>query len=120
MHIDGTKFGSITIDGQTYSNDIYILPRGEIQKRDKKNSPRVGGHRSLGISEVKYILSFNPKVIIIGKGQSGVLPYESGVFDLLNNANIQVFEDTTPNIIKKFNLIFSEKDEIAAIFHTTC
>ena len=32
-HIDGTKFGSITVEGETYDHDIVIQLDGEVKKR---------------------------------------------------------------------------------------
>ena len=40
--IDGTRFGSITIEGETYGRDVLIRMGGEVKKRKKKLSkPRV-------------------------------------------------------------------------------
>jgi len=36
MKIDGTEFGSITIDGETYPHDVLIRLSGEIKKRRNK------------------------------------------------------------------------------------
>jgi hypothetical protein len=37
-HINGTKFGSITVDGETYDHDIVIRLSGKVKKRKKKLS----------------------------------------------------------------------------------
>jgi len=36
MKIDSTEFGSITVNGTPYSNDILIQLSGEVVKRKKK------------------------------------------------------------------------------------
>ena len=77
MRIDSTRFGSITINGTIYPHDVYILPSGKIEERFKKDSPRIGGHRSLGVKEIDYLLSFHPEVLFIGKGQTGILPIQA-------------------------------------------
>jgi len=120
MKIDDTKFGSITIDGQTYPYDVYILPSGKIEKRNKKNSPRIGGHRSLGASEIQYLLAFEPEMLFIGKGQTGVLPFQPLGKDMLENAGIPIFIENTPELILKFNNSYSQGIKLGAIFHTTC
>ncbi len=120
MRIDDTKFGSITIDGQTYPHDVYILPSGKIEKCLKKNSPRIEGYRSLGISEVEYPLSFQPDVLIIGKEQTEILPIQPEAHMLLENIGIPVIIENTPDWIPKFNSKFSENKKVVAIFHTTC
>ncbi|TFG20766.1 MAG: hypothetical protein EU530_02410 [Promethearchaeota archaeon] len=120
MRIDDTKFGSITIDGQVYPHDVYILPSGKIEKRNKKESPRIGGHRALGVREIQYVLSFKPEILLIGKGQTGVLPIQADGEEILNSANIPIIIEKTPELILKFNSMDSQKLKIGAIFHTTC
>ena len=39
-HIDGTEFGSITVDGEVYDHDIVIRLSGNVKKRKKKLSSR--------------------------------------------------------------------------------
>jgi hypothetical protein len=36
MEIEGTTFGTITIDGKTYEHDVIIRLSGEVEKRKKK------------------------------------------------------------------------------------
>ena len=120
MRIDNTKFGSITISGRIYPYDVYILPSGVIEKRNKKDSPRIGGHRSLGVHEIQYLLSHSPEILFIGIGQTGVLPIQPQGEKLLKNTSIPIFIDNTPALILKFNMMFSQGKKVGAIFHTTC
>ena len=120
MRIDSTQFGSITINGTIYPYDVYILPSGKIEKRFKKESPRIGGHRSLGVKEIDYLLSFRPEVLFIGKGQTGILPIQSEAQTLLDDSQVQIISNNTPELIQKFNIMQSEKKKIVAVFHTTC
>ena len=120
MKIESTRFGSITIDGQIYSHDIYILPTGKIEKRNKKQSPRIGGHRSLGVKEIEYLLSNNPDIIFIGMGQSGVLPIQKEAQLLLDSSNCEVIKENTPNLLTQFNQVFGGDKRICSLFHVTC
>ena len=43
MKIDATRFGSITIDGETYDHDVVIRLSDEVIKRKKKLSKRLYG-----------------------------------------------------------------------------
>ena len=43
MEIEGTTFGTITIDGKTYEHDVVIRLSGEIVKRKKKLSKKYYG-----------------------------------------------------------------------------
>jgi hypothetical protein len=38
MEIEGTTFGTITIDGKTYEHDVIIRLSGEVVKRKKKRT----------------------------------------------------------------------------------
>ena len=120
MKINSTKFGSIIIDGQVYSHDIYILPNGKIEKRNKEYSPRIEGHRSLGLKEMEYLLFQKPDIIFIGMGQSGVLPLQEEAQQLLNISHCEVIKDLTPNLLIQFNQVFGKDKKICAIFHITC
>jgi hypothetical protein len=43
MEIEGTTFGTITIDGKTYEHDVIIRLSGEVLKRKKKLSKKYYG-----------------------------------------------------------------------------
>ena len=43
MDIEGTTFGTITIDGKTYEHDVIIRLSGEVVKRKKKLSKKYYG-----------------------------------------------------------------------------
>jgi hypothetical protein len=35
VKIDGTSFGSVTVDGERYSHDIWVFADGSIRRRDR-------------------------------------------------------------------------------------
>jgi hypothetical protein len=43
MKIEGTTFGTITIDGKIYEQDVIIRLSGEVVKRKKKLSKKYYG-----------------------------------------------------------------------------
>jgi hypothetical protein len=53
MDIEGTTFGTITIDGKTYEHDVIIRLSGEVVKRKKKLSKKYYGtsHVLSGMAE---------------------------------------------------------------------
>ena len=54
--IDGTKFGSITIDGSDIQHDVLIRLSGEIKRRKKKLSKAVfGTSHTISLEEAEYI-----------------------------------------------------------------
>jgi hypothetical protein len=124
MEINKTKFGKIWIDDNKYKHDVYLYPDGNIEKRDKSHSPRIGGHRSLSEWELKRVLKEDPEVLIIGMGQSGVLPFTNGVEDMLEKlekeGEIDIIKGNTPDILDKTNRVLNSGKKVAGIFHTTC
>jgi len=123
MNFQETKFGSITIDGKKYKHDVYLFVDGTLQRRDKSHSPRIGGHRSLSEWELEQVLKKGPEILIIGMGQSGVLPFTDGVKNIIESIkekNIQIIQDITPKILDKANTALKSGKKVAGIFHTTC
>jgi hypothetical protein len=124
MYFNKTKFGKIWVDGEKYTHDIYFFPDGTLKKRDKSHSPRIGGHRSLSKWELEKILASDPEIIIIGMGQSGILPFTESTEKLLafigNEGNIEIIKGTTPNILDQANQVLKSGKKVAGIIHTTC
>src|SRR3974377_2030894 len=85
MKIDGTTFGTTTIDGETYDHDVVIRPSGEIVKRKKKLSKKLyGTSHVLSKDEAKFLLEEGCEQIIIGSGQMGnvhLSPEAEGYFE---------------------------------------
>lgn len=121
MKIEKTSFGSITIDGQKYKNDIYINLDGTIIKRRKDLSKPISkGHTVLGPDEIQLLLDQNPETLVIGKGQHGVLPIPKESRNLLEDSGVIVIEDKTPVIMHLLNDLLKEKAKVVAILHLTC
>ena len=121
MKIEGTKFGSITIDGTTYNHDVYLNLDGSIEKRRKDLSrPISRGHTVLGPKEIKLLLEQKPDTLVIGKGQMGILPMPKESKKLIEESGIIVIEDKTPVVIPLINNLIKEKAKLVAILHVTC
>ena len=68
MDIEGTKFGSITVDQKTYEQDIVI--RREVIKRKKNLSKKYyGTSRLLSKNEAKFVFEKGREQFVIGSGQ---------------------------------------------------
>jgi len=107
--ITGTKFGSITINNKTYTDDVYVCVDGSIEKRDKVHV--------VGKVDFDHLSIDDPEVIVIGIGQSGVCSVDEKFKELAKEKNIEVISDLTPQAIKIFNKLKKRK---AGLFHTTC
>ena len=69
MEIEGTKFGSITIDRKTYEHDVVIRLSGEVIKRKKKLSKKYyGTSHVLSKDEAKFVFEKGCEELIIGSG----------------------------------------------------
>ena len=56
MEIEGTTFGTITIDGKTYEHDVIIRLSGEVVKRKKKLSKKYyGTSHVVSKEEAKFV-----------------------------------------------------------------
>src|SRR6476661_8596483 len=72
MEIQGTTFGTITIDGRTYEHDVIIRLSGEVVKRKKKLSKKYyGTSHVLSKDEAKFVFERECEQLILGSGQMG-------------------------------------------------
>jgi hypothetical protein len=71
MEIEGTTFGTITIDGKTYEHDVIIRLSGEVVKRKKKLSKKYyGTSHVLSKDEAKFVFEKGCEQLILS-GQMG-------------------------------------------------
>ena len=106
MEIEGTKFGSITIDRKTYQHDVVIRLSGEVIKRKKKLSKKYyGTSHVLSKDEAKFVFEKGCEQLIIGSGQIG------------NVKGCKVLLQPTPEAIDVFNKSHAKK---IGLFHVTC
>ncbi|TFG14913.1 MAG: hypothetical protein EU535_02735 [Promethearchaeota archaeon] len=124
MNFEKTTFGSITIDGNQYNHDLYLLVDGIITERDKSHSKHISGHRELSKWELEQLITEGPDILIIGMGQSGVLPISKEtkfwLESLKTERNIKIIQDKTPLILDKTNEALRSNKKVAGIFHITC
>ena len=70
MEIEGTTFGTITIDGKTYDHDVIIRRSCEVVKRKKKLSKKYyGTSHMLSKDEAKFVFEPGCEQLILGSGQ---------------------------------------------------
>ncbi|NHJ49201.1 MAG: hypothetical protein FK733_15540 [Asgard group archaeon] len=121
MKIEKTSFGSITIDGQKYTKDIYIYSDGSITNRRKDLSKPISrGHTVFGPKEIELLLQQKPDTLVIGKGQRGILPIPKESRKILEESEVIVIEDKTPIVMHLLNELFEKKANVVAILHLTC
>jgi hypothetical protein len=116
--IDRTKFGSITIEGITYSHDVIIRPDGQVKKRKKKLSKSIyGTSHILSLDEAKYIYSKKAQTLIIGTGHFGRVRLSEEAADFFDRMGYEVKRLPTPEVVPLWNKL---KGEAVGLFHVTC
>jgi hypothetical protein len=117
-NIDQTSFGSITIEGTTFENDVLIRLNGEVEKRKKKLSKAIyGTSHMLSLDEAKYVYEKGSKRLIIGSGQAGNVELSEEAADYFKRKECQVDLWPTPEAIRAWN---GAKGPVIGLFHVTC
>jgi hypothetical protein len=114
MKVKNLSFGSITIDGKTYENDVIIDNRS-IKKREKAESKKYSdrfGHTPLSPDEN---IPWDCKRLIVGTGHSSSLPVMDVVCDIAVRKGVELVIMSTPEAIKHSN-----DPHTNLILHLTC
>ena len=115
--IDGTQFGSITIDGTNIEHDVLIRLSGEIKKRKKKLSKAVyGTSHTISLDEAEYIFEKGAEQLIVGAGQNGMVTFAKAS-DYFRKKGVRVDLSPTPDAIRQWN---KAKGSAVGLFHVTC
>ena len=118
MKIDATRFGSITIDGETYDHDVVIRLSDEVIKRKKKLSKRLyGTSHTVSEDEARFVYEKGCKEVIFGTGQYGNAALSPEAAAFFKEKGCKVVAEPTPDAIKIFNICRKPK---IGLFHVTC
>lgn len=118
MKIEGTEFGSITIDGKRYAFDVVIRLSGEIVKRKKKLSKRYyGTSHIISKDEAEFVWEKGCEQLILGTGQYDNVRLSPEAAEFFDRKRCKVLALATPDAIEAFNR--STKDRVG-LFHVTC
>jgi hypothetical protein len=116
--INSTCFGSITIEGEEYENDVVICLDGEVKKRKKKLSKAIyGTSHVISLDEARYVYEESAERIILGTGQSGMVELSDEAADYFRKKKCQVEMLPTPEAVHIWN---KSDGKIIALFHVTC
>jgi len=86
MEIEGTTFGTITIEGKTYEHDVIIRLSGEVVKRRKKLSKKYYG--------TSHVLSKDEAKFVFERGCEQPTPEAIGAFNRSHAKKIGLFHVT--------------------------
>ncbi len=109
------RFGQIEIDGQTFANDVIILP-----DRIVANWRRKKGH-VLHAEDLDAILDLEekPKTLVIGQGAQGRMRVARDAREALEEAGIDMIAESTERAVVSYNA-FRDRGDVAAALHLTC
>ena len=118
VKIEHYIFGSITIDGKDYKEDVLITTSGRVARRKTELSR---SDHEISKDEMQDLLKQNPdvEVVIIGTGKSGVATVTSEAENLCKQKGIKLEIMPTDQAIGRFNWYWG-KEKVAGIFHLTC
>jgi len=116
--IGHTKFGQITVEGETYDFDIHIRLDGGVKKRKKKLSKEVyGTSHIVSLAEAKDLYESGAEQLVIGSGQSGMLRCSDEALSYLKKKGCRVDLLPTPQAIRAWNVA---EGAVIGMFHVTC
>lgn len=116
--IDGTEFGSITIDGDRIEHDVVIRLSGEVTKRKKKLSKAVyGTSHTISLAEADFLYEKGAERLIVGAGQNGMVELSDEATEYFEKKKVLVDLAPTPEAIAYWN---KAKGSVIGLFHVTC
>jgi hypothetical protein len=116
--IDGTQFGSVTIDGETITHDVIIRLGGRVEKRKKKLSKAVyGTSHTISLAEAEHLYQKGAERLLIGAGQEGrvELSEEAAGYFARKRCRVELLE--TPAVIPVWN---QAEGAVIGLVHVTC
>jgi hypothetical protein len=116
--IDGTEFGSITIEGCDIDHDVVIRLSGKVEKRKKKLSKAVfGTSHTISLEEAKDVFEEGARQLIIGSGQDGMVTLSKEASRYFEDRKVKVALLPTPDAISDWN---KATGPVIGLFHVTC
>ncbi len=112
--IDTYSFGSIEINGRTYTADVIILPAGV-----RSDWWRNEGH-TLKPGDLSDVLEASPHVVIIGQGAHGLMRVTEETLTCLTQAGIEPVCVPTARAVEVYNERSQRGEKVAAALHLTC
>jgi len=112
--IEQYSFGSITIGGRTYKNDLIIYP-----DRIQDDWWRKEGHL-LQLEDIGGILQKRPDVLVVGRGESAKMRVDAAVWETLSKMGIELIAAPTEQACDEFNRFMEQGKKVVAALHLTC
>lgn len=116
--IDGTDFGSITIEGRRIQHDVLIRRSGKVAKRRKKLSKAVfGTSHMISLAEAEYLYEKGAERLIVGSGQNGMVELSDEAARFFDRQGLVVELAPTPEAVAHWN---AARGAVIGLFHVSC
>jgi hypothetical protein len=117
-HIDETRFGTITVDGQTLNHDVCITLHGQVKRRKSHLSKSLYGtsHR-ISLGEVQDLWEDGTTRLLIGAGLFCRVGLSEEAADFLDRHSCSVERYSTRRAIRRWNEL---DGSVVGLFHITC
>lgn len=119
--IEDYQFGSITIDGETYTHDIEVFWNGDVFDWWRKESHIVE------VEDIIEVVEQKPETVIIGTGESGMVMVTDAAQKFIRERGIRLIIDPTEQATRTFNIRKEDSQEeegksekVIGLFHLTC
>lgn len=112
--IDSYHFGSLVVDGKTYSADLILLP-----DRICESWWRTSGHR-LVPDDLGEVVAAKPALLVIGTGAFGVMSVPAETTAFLQRQGIAPLVLKTEPACREYNKRKTAGEAVAAALHLTC
>jgi hypothetical protein len=111
--VEEYRFGQMMVDGETYTNDLILLP-----ERVVPNWWREEGHR-LSVRDLKVVFAAQSEVLVVGTGAHGVMNVPQETRKAAREAGVELRIAQTDEAWKVYNEL-REQRKTAGAFHLTC
>jgi len=116
--IDGTSFGSITVDGLKIKNDIVLRLDGSVVKRKKKLSKKVySTSHIVSKGEAKHVYDKGADLLIVGTGRFDSVRLSEEAERYLKKRKCRTLLAPTHEAVRIWN---ESEGLVIGLFHVTC
>lgn len=113
MTIEAYDWGTIAIDGHTYTSDVKIVHGIVVSNWWRKE-----GHNLLP-EDIEDIFEAKPEVLVVGTGHNGLMQVSAAVREQLADTGIELVAEPTRKAVGEYNRLSGTRDTAFAA-HLTC
>lgn len=114
MRIESYSFGSMTVDGNQYTNDLLVYPDKVSESWRRKR-----GH-SLVPEDLEEVFDYGPEILVVGRGAYGAMTIPDSTRKTIENRGIELRSRETAEAAEIFNEEVERGNDVVGAFHLTC